>query len=75
MRMTWADFLALIATLNGEATHANCRRLAQELSRRPVSYIIGFAERHAEALYRLNQEKFGTLPVIDLTARDGRPFP
>ncbi|WP_240800613.1 DUF4240 domain-containing protein [Streptomyces sp. ICN441] len=73
--MTWADFWALIATLNGEATHANCRRLAQELSRRPVSYIIGFAERHAEALYRLNQEKFGTLPVIDLTARDGRPFP
>lgn len=73
--MTWADFWALIATLNGEATHANCRRLAEELSRRPVSDIIGFAERHAEALYRLDQEKFGTLPVIDLTARDGRHFP
>ncbi|MGW8950270.1 DUF4240 domain-containing protein [Streptomyces sp. NPDC055709] len=66
--MTWADFWARIATLDGEATHANCQRLAEELSRRPVPDIIGFAERHAEALYRLDQEKFGTLPVSDLTA-------
>ncbi|MGW4287660.1 DUF4240 domain-containing protein [Streptomyces sp. NPDC004673] len=73
--MTWADFWALIATLNGEATHANCQRLAEELSRRSVTDIIGFAECHAEALYRLDQEKFGSLPVIDLTARDGSPFP
>ncbi|MDT9688943.1 DUF4240 domain-containing protein [Streptomyces sp. P9(2023)] len=73
--MTWADFWALIATLNGEATHANCRRLAEELGRRSVPDIIGFAERHAEALYRLDQEKFGTLPVVDLTAWDGGPFP
>lgn len=75
MRMTWADFWALIATLNGEATQANCRHLAAELSRRSVSDIIGFAERHAEALYRLDQEKFGCLPVVDLTARFGSPFP
>ncbi|MEV7563916.1 DUF4240 domain-containing protein [Streptomyces tanashiensis] len=73
--MTWADFWALIATLNGEATEENCHRLAEELSRRPVSDIVGFAERHAEALYRLDQEKFGTLPVIDMTLRDGSPFP
>ncbi|WP_079406120.1 DUF4240 domain-containing protein [Streptomyces sp. 3211] len=73
--MTWADFWALIATLNGEATQEGCQRLAEELSRCPVADIIGFAERHAEALYRLDQEKFGTLPVIDLTVRDGRPFP
>ncbi|MER5309881.1 DUF4240 domain-containing protein [Streptomyces sp. NPDC002773] len=73
--MTWADFWALIATLNGEATEESCQRLAEELSRRPVSDIIGFAERHAEALYRLDQEKFGTLPVVDLTARFGSPFP
>ncbi|MBX9424665.1 DUF4240 domain-containing protein [Streptomyces lateritius] len=72
--MTWADFWALIATLNGEATEESCRRLAQELSRRSVSDIVGFAERHAEALYRLDQEKFGTLPVVDLTARFGSPF-
>ncbi|MFB7528593.1 DUF4240 domain-containing protein [Streptomyces sp. NPDC056178] len=73
--MTWANFWALMATLNGEATHANCRGLAEELSRRSVPDIIGFAERHAEALYRLDQEKFGTLPVADMTARDGSPFP
>ncbi|MFJ5075639.1 DUF4240 domain-containing protein [Streptomyces sp. NPDC088553] len=73
--MTWADFWALIATLNGEATEESCQRLAEELSRHPVSDIIGFAERHAEALYRLDQEKFGTLPVVDLTARFGSPFP
>ncbi|MEU8464743.1 DUF4240 domain-containing protein [Streptomyces sp. NPDC029003] len=73
--MTWADFWALIATLNGEATQAGCQRLAEELSHRSVPDIIGFAERHAEALYRLDQEKFGTLPVVDLTLRDGSPFP
>lgn len=73
--MTWADFWALISTLNGEATEESCRRLAEELSRRSVPDIIGFAERHAEALHRLDQEKFGTLPVVDLTARFGSPFP
>ncbi|MFI8363338.1 DUF4240 domain-containing protein [Streptomyces sp. NPDC085612] len=73
--MTWADFWSLIATLNGVPTQESCQRLAEELSRRPVPDIIGFAERHAEALYRLDQEKFGTLPVVDLTERDGRPFP
>ncbi|WP_329265520.1 DUF4240 domain-containing protein [Streptomyces sp. NBC_01478] len=73
--MTWAAFWALIATLNGEATQASCRRLAEELSRRSVPDIIGFAERHAEALYRLDQEKFGTLPVADMTGRNGGPLP
>ncbi|MFF2304382.1 DUF4240 domain-containing protein [Streptomyces sp. NPDC058128] len=73
--MTWADFWALIATLDGEATEESCRRLAEELSTRSVPEITGFAERHAEALHRLDQEKFGTLPVADLTARDGSPFP
>ncbi|MET7746314.1 DUF4240 domain-containing protein [Streptomyces sp. NPDC005385] len=73
--MTWAAFWALIATLNGEATEASCRRLAEELSRRSVPDIIGFAERHAEALYRLDQEKFGTLPVADISDRNGSPFP
>ncbi|MYS05850.1 DUF4240 domain-containing protein [Streptomyces sp. SID6041] len=73
--MTWADFWALIATLDGEATEESCRRLVEKLSRRPVPDIIDFAERHAEALYRLDQEKFGTLPIADLTDRDGSPFP
>jgi hypothetical protein len=73
--MTWSDFWALIDTLHGQASHAGCRRLAQELSHRPVPEITGFAERLAEALYRLDQEKFGLLPVADMTTRDGAPFP
>ncbi|MFE7546666.1 DUF4240 domain-containing protein [Streptomyces gardneri] len=61
--------------MNGEAAEESCQRLAEELSSRPVTDISGFAERLAEALYRLDQEKFGTLPVVDLTARFGSPFP
>ncbi|WP_028802732.1 DUF4240 domain-containing protein [Streptomyces sp. 142MFCol3.1] len=72
--MTWADFWALIAILEGRATQADCGRLTEELSRRSVPDIVGFAERQAEALYRLDQERFGTLPVVDLTARFGSPF-
>ncbi|MFF0275151.1 DUF4240 domain-containing protein [Streptomyces sp. NPDC004330] len=75
MRMTWDDFWTLIAILDGEATQESCGRLIEELSNRPVAEIIGFAERHAEAVYRLDQEKFGTLPVADMTDRDGSPFP
>ncbi|MEU4039347.1 DUF4240 domain-containing protein [Streptomyces collinus] len=75
MTMTWAGFWALIGTLDGEAGEAGCLRLAEELSELPVHDIEGFAERLAEALYRLDQEKFGTLPVADLTLRDGAPFP
>ncbi|MET9849286.1 DUF4240 domain-containing protein [Streptomyces ossamyceticus] len=73
--MTWAAFWALIATLNGRATQMGCQRLAAELSRRSVPDIVCFAERHAEALYRLDQEKFGMLPVAGMTGRDGTPFP
>ncbi|MCL7429278.1 DUF4240 domain-containing protein [Streptomyces sp. YS415] len=61
--------------MNGEATQESCEHLAEELSRRSVPDIIGFAERHAEALYRLDQEKFGTLPIIDMTGPNGTPFP
>ncbi|MFE7712128.1 DUF4240 domain-containing protein [Streptomyces sp. NPDC057486] len=73
--MTWTDFWALIAILDGKATEKSCQRLAEELSRRSVPDIFGFAERHAEALYRLDQEKFGTLPVVNLTLRNSSPFP
>ncbi|MEU8981001.1 DUF4240 domain-containing protein [Streptomyces sp. NPDC048309] len=73
--MTWAAFWALIASLDGEATEASCLRLAEELSRRLVPDIIRFAERHVEALYRLDLEKFGMLPVADMTDRNGESFP
>ncbi|MEV7390561.1 DUF4240 domain-containing protein [Streptomyces sp. NPDC091215] len=64
-----------MATLNGGATQAGCKRLAEELSRCSVADIIGFAERHAEALRLLDREMFGVLPVADMTGRDGGPFP
>nr|WSZ20878.1 DUF4240 domain-containing protein [Streptomyces canus] len=73
--MTWAGFWASIGTLGGKADEDGCNRLAVELSARPVLDIRGFAERLSEALYRLDQEKFGTLPVADLTLPDGEPFP
>ncbi|WP_432103878.1 DUF4240 domain-containing protein [Streptomyces sp. bgisy091] len=75
MRLAWRDFWTLIATLDGVASQANCQRLAEVLSRRSLPDLFGFAERLAEALHRLDQEKFGTLPVADLTARCGNPFP
>ncbi|MGW0084493.1 DUF4240 domain-containing protein [Streptomyces sp. NPDC003393] len=55
--MSWADFWALIGILDGKADEAGCRSLAAALSKRPVSDIQAFAERLAEALYRLDQEK------------------
>ncbi|MET8403511.1 DUF4240 domain-containing protein [Streptomyces sp900116325] len=61
--------------MNGEADEASCRRLAEELGNRPVPEIIGFADRHAEALYRLDQEKFGVLPAVNMTDRIGSPSP
>lgn len=73
--MTWAEFWALIETLQGTAGEAGCRRLAERLGTRPVPEIAGFADRLSEALYRLDQEKFGLLPVADMTDRDGGPFP
>ncbi|MFC8434444.1 DUF4240 domain-containing protein [Streptomyces sp. NPDC057253] len=75
MMMTWDEFWALIGTLKGEADDFGCNQLAVELGARPVAEIRGFAERLSEALYRLDQEKFGALPVADLTSRDGKPFP
>ncbi len=75
MTMTWADFWTLIDTLNGRADEGSCHRLTEQLSVRPVPEIEGFAERLSEALYRLDQEKFGLLPVADLTLPGGEPFP
>lgn len=73
--MTWAEFWGLIEELDGKVSQASCERLVGHLSRRPVPEILGFAEWLAEALYRIDQEKFGLLPVVDLTTREGEPFP
>ncbi|MFD7554529.1 DUF4240 domain-containing protein [Streptomyces sp. NPDC059835] len=80
--MTWERFRQLVEVLGGEAGIETCqgfedacRRLAGILSREPVGQIIGFGERLAEALYRLDQAAFGTLPVLGTEAAVGAPFP
>lgn len=80
--MTWERFWQLMEVLGGEAGIATCQgfedacgRLAEILSREPVGQIIGFGERLAEALHRLDQADFGTLPVLGMESDDGSPFP
>jgi hypothetical protein len=72
--MTWEDFWQLIALLDGHADQRRCADLAGVLAQRPAPEITGFAERLAEALYRLDQERFGLLPVAGLSTEDD-PFP
>ncbi|MFE7492138.1 DUF4240 domain-containing protein [Kitasatospora sp. NPDC057541] len=80
--MTWERFWQLVEVLGGEAVLETCQgfedacgRLTEVLSREPVSQIIGFGERLAEALHRLDQADFGTLPVLGMEPADGSRFP
>ncbi|THA80326.1 DUF4240 domain-containing protein [Streptomyces sp. A0592] len=80
--MTWERFWQLIEVLGGEARMETCQgfeegcaRLTEILVREPVGQIIGFGERLAEALYRLDQAAFGTLPVLGMQLSNGSPFP
>ncbi|WP_377268668.1 DUF4240 domain-containing protein [Peterkaempfera sp. SMS 1(5)a] len=80
--MTWERFWSLIEVLGGEAGMETCERfeeacarLTDVLAHEPAGQIIGFGERLAEALYRLDQEVFGTLPVLGMARSDGSPFP
>ncbi|MFD0573887.1 DUF4240 domain-containing protein [Kitasatospora gansuensis] len=80
--MTWGRFWQLVEVLGGEAGTETCQgfeeacaRLTETLSREPVGQIIGFGERLAEALYRLDQADFGTQPVLGMAGPDGSPFP
>ncbi|MFF2097674.1 sigma-70 domain-containing protein [Streptomyces sp. NPDC058202] len=61
------------ASVRGDGRCRQGSGLWREASRRSVPDVIGFAERHAEALYRLDQEMFGALPVADPTGRNGGP--
>ncbi|MER8101468.1 DUF4240 domain-containing protein [Kitasatospora sp. NPDC094016] len=80
--MTWERFWQLIEVLGGEAgtetceqVETACARLTEVLAREPLGQIIGFGERLAEALHRLDQEQFGTLPITGAVLPDGSPFP
>ncbi|MBP0449161.1 DUF4240 domain-containing protein [Kitasatospora sp. RG8] len=79
--ITWARFWELIGILGGPAgtstcddVETGCERLTEVLAAGPVGQIIGFGERLAEALYRLDQEEFGTLPVTGMERPGGEPF-
>ncbi|MEV7782845.1 DUF4240 domain-containing protein [Kitasatospora sp. NPDC088351] len=80
--MPWERFWQLIDGLGGAAGTADCQgfddacaRLTEVLAERPLEEIIGFGERLAEALYRLDREDFGRLPVLGMELPDGSPFP
>ncbi len=69
----WNTFWALITLLEGAADEDGCEQLTEELTGRSAEDIIGFAERLAEALFWLDQECFGLIPVADLSEPD-EPF-
>ncbi|MFJ9951909.1 DUF4240 domain-containing protein [Kitasatospora sp. NPDC091207] len=68
--MAWARFWQLVELLGGEPGTATCHgvaegcaRLTEALVDGSVEQVIGFGERLAEALYRLDREELGSLPV------------
>ncbi|MGV9267244.1 DUF4240 domain-containing protein [Kitasatospora sp. NPDC003701] len=68
--MAWGRFWQLVELLGGESGTATCQgleegcaRLTEALVREPVGQVIGFGERLAEALYRIDREEFGSLPA------------
>ncbi|MDY0812618.1 DUF4240 domain-containing protein [Kitasatospora purpeofusca] len=70
--LSWERFWQLIDLIGGEpavavcATFgAGCERLSEVLAAGPVEEILGFGERFAEALYRLDREEFGTQRAVD----------
>ncbi|MFF3002147.1 DUF4240 domain-containing protein [Kitasatospora sp. NPDC057940] len=80
--MTWERFWQLIEIVGGGAgietcaqLETGCARLTEVLACEPLGQIIGFGERLAEALHRLDQEQFGTLPITGAVLPDGSPFP
>ncbi|WP_406193817.1 DUF4240 domain-containing protein [Kitasatospora sp. NBC_01560] len=80
--ITWERFWELVGLLGGRAgtstchdIEAGCARLVEVLAAGPVGEIVGFGERLAEALYRIDQEVFGTLPVAGMERPGGEPFP
>ncbi|WP_431680048.1 DUF4240 domain-containing protein [Kitasatospora sp. KL5] len=80
--LPWDRFWELIDTLGGPAGTSRCadledgcERLTGLLAAEPVEVITGFGERLAEALYRLDLEQLGTMPVHGMSLPDGSPFP
>ncbi|MFC8452626.1 DUF4240 domain-containing protein [Kitasatospora sp. NPDC057223] len=72
---TWDDFWTLIDLLGDRRECTFAEPLAEALAGLPPAAIIGFEERLAQALYRLDRREFGTLPVIDMCEPGKAPFP
>ncbi|MEV0190244.1 DUF4240 domain-containing protein [Kitasatospora purpeofusca] len=71
-QLSWQRFWQLIDLIGGEPAVAfcatldeGCERLGEVLAAGPVEEILGFGERFAEALYRLDREEYGTQPAVD----------
>ncbi|GJF33129.1 hypothetical protein KNE206_58290 [Kitasatospora sp. NE20-6] len=80
--MTWERFWQLIEVLGGEDAVRTCERfekacarLTEVLAGGSAGSIIGFGERLAEALHRLDRQDFGTLPVLGTEECGGSPLP
>ncbi|MEV6977615.1 DUF4240 domain-containing protein [Kitasatospora sp. NPDC093806] len=80
--LPWERFWQLIDLLGGEAAGTSCagfasgcERLGAALAAGSVTEIVGFGERLAEALYRLDREEYGTQRCPDPDEPDGEPLP
>ncbi len=80
--LPWERFWQLIDLIGGEPAVAvcatfddGCERLTDALAAGPVEEIVGFGERFAEALYRLDREEYGTRPAVDPDDPDAEPVP
>lgn len=73
--LDWDEFWDLIDLLGGRADDDACERLTEVLATRSKSTIVGFADRLAEALYRLDRADLAALPYIDAADRQGVPVP
>jgi hypothetical protein len=73
--LAWDDFWDLIDLLGGRADPDACDRLAQVLATRSKAVVIGFADRLAEALYRIDRADLAAFPHLDVTDEDGLPLP
>lgn len=71
------QFWELIRLLQGRVTDASLERLKRELATRPPSQIIGFADRLAEALHRLDRRELARQPVrhLDGGGASHQPIP
>ncbi|MFE7558269.1 DUF4240 domain-containing protein [Kitasatospora sp. NPDC057500] len=82
VELPWERFWQLIDLIGGEPAVAfcatfddGCERLAEALAAGPVEEIVGFGERLAEALHRLDRREYGTQQAANPDDPDDAPAP